>query len=97
MSISNHHPVELDFDKEIHMIRVLVESFEKKVESGVDKYELLLGLKDLRDRIYDLQLLKFGYYLDKDSKPENVTVQEEIIIVQIFDLENRIDSMMSEV
>jgi len=97
MSISNHDPVEIEFEKEFPVMKSLVESFEKKIESGEDKFNLLLGLKDLRDRIYDLQLQQFGTYIGRDALPANISPQEEEIIGQILDLENRIDRMMREV
>jgi hypothetical protein len=97
MSISSRHPVNAEFETEFPLIRDRVLSFEKKIEAGEDKYELLLGLKDLRDRIYDLQVQEFGSYLDKNKLPEDLSMQEEEIIAKLIDLENRIDSMMREV
>ena len=97
MNISNHHPIEIEFEKEFIWIRRRVESFEKKFGEGGERYGLLLGLKDLRDRIYDLQVQKFGHYLEIDTKTEYVSQEEEKLMPEIIDLKNRIDRMIKEV
>ena len=96
MSISDHHSIEIEFEKEFIWIRRRVESFEKKFREGEDKYGLLLGLKDLRDRIYDIQVHKFGHYLEIDTKTPYMS-QEGELKTEIIDLNNRIDSMIKEV
>ena len=97
MNISNNHPMKIDLSGELGAIRSRVKDYESKLDEGDDQYSLLLGLKDLRDRIYDFQIQRFGFYFGCDSSLEDLSDPDKKTAAEVLDLQKRIDHMMQSV
>lgn len=92
--ITEKHPAELDFHKMLEEVKSFLEKFEDKFVDGDEKEVLMIELKKIKERLFDLQMGRFAKYINDRGKVENMPVEEEKIQREMTDLITRINKFL---
>ena len=91
MSLSDKHPAEITFRNALDEIRALLNKYENKYLDGEDKDFLIISMKQVRDRLFDLQMERFGQYVNEKGQVENLPADEEELQKEMIALQDKID------
>ena len=91
MNLSDKHPAEIEFRNALDEIRALLIKYENKYLDGEDKDFLIISLKQVRDRLFDLQMERFGQYINEKGLVENLPAEEEKLQKEMKALQDKID------
>ena len=94
MDLTDKHPAEFDFQKMIKEVKNFLEKYEDKFLDRDEKEVLKEKLKPINEKLFELQMERFGQYINDKGKVENLPVEEEKIQREMTDLIMRLNKFI---
>ena len=91
MNQSDQQPSETLLKTALDEIRATMAKYESKYFDGEDKDFLIISMKQIRDRLFDLQMDHFGRYMNEKGQIDNLSAEKNKIFEEIKSLKERID------
>ena len=95
MSLIEKHPAELHFHQMIKEVKNLLEKCENQYLDGREKEVLTNELKEIKQKLFNLQMERFTKYINDRGKVENLSKEEEELQREMTELTTRINKILN--
>ena len=94
MNLTDKHSAELTFHQTIKEVKTLIEKCENQFLDGEEREVLTRELKEIKKKLFDLQMERFSAHINDRGKVENLPIDEEELQREMTELQLRIDRVI---